>query len=226
MYRRVLLGLSGTSLGQGGFDFSRAGQIASEVAQAAHTTQLAVVIGGGNLWRGRRDGGAMDRVIADQVGMLATAMNALVLGDLLGRHGVSVTVFQAPGVTSFGERYTPMAARRALDQGQTVVLGGGNGAPFFTTDTTAALRGLELNVELVLKATNVDGVYDRDPRTGPATKFDRLSYRQLLALGLGVIDAAAAALLERELPLIVFDMFKPGNLSKVLSGQPVGTWVS
>ena len=191
--------------------------------------EVAVVLGGGNLFRGEAlaaDG--MDRLTGDSMGMLATVMNGLALGDVLRRDGVLANTFSAAGIDGLVERYTRDKAAQVLADGGVTILTGGTGNPFFTTDTAACLRGIEIGAHAVLKATKVDGVYDSDPETNAdAQRFDSITYDEVLARQLKVMDLAAIVLAkEHELPLMIFDMNLPGAMLKLALGEPVGTRVS
>jgi len=231
-YRRVLLKLSGEFLSGNGFGINpeASRQLAREVAEAKTKTgvELAIVVGAGNLWRGARQGQGMDRATADYIGMLGTIMNALALQDALEAEGLETRVQTALTITQVAEPYIRRRALRHLEKGRVVIFGGGTGNPFFSTDTAAALRALEIGADVVLMAKNkVDGVYDKDPRQHPdAHRFARLSYMDLLSRNLAVMDATAVTLcMEADLPIVVFDIFAPGNLVRVLEGAPVGTLI-
>ena len=229
-YRRVLLKLSGEALmGADTYGVNRAAteRMAQELKSAVESNvQLAVVVGGGNIFRGvapAADG--MDRASADYIGMLATVMNALALQDALERAGVGVRVQSAIKIDQVVESYVRRRAIRHLDEGRVVIFAAGTGNPFFTTDTAATLRAAEIGAEIVLKATKVDGVYDRDPlRHADAKRFDVISYNQALADRVGVMDATAIALCrDQKLPVRVFNMSKAGSLLRILQGEPEGT---
>jgi uridylate kinase len=229
-YRRVLLKLSGEALmGSDGYGVNRGAteRMAQEFKTAvAHNVQLAVVVGGGNIFRGvgpAADG--MDRASADYIGMLATVINALALQDALEAAGVGVRVQSAIKIDQVVESYVRRRAIRHLEQGYVVIFAAGTGNPFFTTDTAASLRAAEIGAEIVLKATKVDGVYDRDPlRHADAERYDVISYNQALAERLEVMDATSIALCrDRKLPVRVFNMNKPGSLLRILRGEPEGT---
>jgi len=229
-YKRVLLKLSGEFLGAEdgkGFSPTATESLAREIARARETgVEMGIVVGAGNIWRGTRQGLGMDRATADYIGMLATVMNALALQDALESAGLETRVQTALTITEVAEPYIRRKALRHLEKGRVVIFGGGTGNPFFSTDTAAALRGLEIGADAVLMAKNkVDGVYDSDPRQNPqARRFTELDYLELISRGLQVMDATAVSLcMEAGLPIIVFDIFKPGALLEVLSGEPVGT---
>ncbi len=230
---RVLLKLSGEFLaGPTGVgvspDASRT--LAQEIA-AAHRSgaQLAVVVGAGNFWRGAQHGGGMDPATADYVGMIATVMNAVALQDALEQQGIDTRVQSAINMQEVAEPYIRRRALRHLEKGRVVIFGGGTGNPFFTTDTAAALRALEIDADMVLMAKNkVDGVYTDDPqKNSEARRFDTLSYLDVLNQGLKVMDATAISLcMSKEMPIVVFDIFAPGNLERLLAGEHVGTRIS
>ena len=229
--KRVLLKLSGETLGNGngtGIDVANATAIVGEIRAAIRGRQieLGIVIGAGNLWRGA--GKAIDRVTADNMGMLATVMNAMALRDVLESNGLPAKLLSAFGIDSFAERYSSRKARCLLAKKNIVIFAGGTGNPFFTTDTTAALRASEINAGLILKATQVDGFYEDAPRKTPgARRFARLTFDEAIARKLKIMDMAAFSLCrDNGLPVIVFDFHKKGNLAKALSGKPVGTLIT
>ena len=189
-------------------------------------TEVAVVVGGGNIWRGRQAPG-MDRARADYIGMLATVMNAVALQDSLEQLGVHTRIQSAIQMAQIAEPYIPLRAIRHLQKGRVVVFAAGMGVPFFSTDTTAAQRALEIKAEAILKGTKVDGVYDSDPLLNPdAVKFETLEYIEVLKRGLTVMDATAISLcMENHLPILVFDLRKEGNIKRALLGEPIGTLV-
>lgn len=190
--------------------------------------QIAVVVGGGNIFRGTSvKAQGMDRSRADYMGMLGTVINALALQDALEKRDVPTRVQSAIHMTQLAEPYIPRRAQRHLEKGRIVIFASGMGTPFFSTDTTAAQRALEIGAEAILKGTKVDGVYDADPKKNPeAKKFVSLSYQEVLTRGLGVMDATAIALcMENELPIIVFNLEEPGNIRRALEGEPIGTLV-
>ncbi|SDE53419.1 uridylate kinase [Thermus arciformis] len=230
-YKRVLLKLSGEFLTRNGFGIEpEATQALAREIKAAYETgvQLAIVIGAGNLWRGARQGVGMDRATADYIGMLATIMNALALQDALESLGVPTRVQTALTIPQVAEPYIRRRALRHLEKERIVIFGGGTGNPFFSTDTAAALRALEVGAEVVLMAKNkVDGVYSDDPRKNPqAVRFDELTYLEVLNRGLQVMDTTAITLcMEAGLPIVVFDIFKPGALVGIIQGEKVGTLI-
>jgi uridylate kinase len=232
-YRRILLKLSGEALAcENGFgiDPHEADKVVVQIQKLRDLgVEVALVIGGGNMWRGI-DGLAhgMERATADHMGMLATVMNALALADALRRSGIDPRVMTAITMTAVAEPYIRGRAIRHLEKGRTILLAAGTGNPFFTTDTAAALRAVEINAELLIKATKVDGVYDKDPKRNPdAKRYERLSYNEALVSRLGVMDSTAFSLcMDNDMPIIVLDLWQPGNLEKAVLGQPVGTLVS
>ena len=231
-FKRVLLKLSGESLAaqqKQGIDSERLAQYASQIKEAVDSgLQVAIVIGGGNIFRGLQGASrGFDRVKGDQMGMLATVINSLALSSALEAIGQPADVFTAIAMHPIGEHYSKWKAIRALEAGRVAILSCGTGNPFFTTDTGSALRGIEVEADVMLKGTRVDGIYTADPEKDPsATKFDRITYNDVIARGLKVMDITATALCkENMLPIIVFDMDTPGNLNKVLAGEPIGTYV-
>ncbi|MDE5647685.1 MAG: UMP kinase [Muribaculaceae bacterium] len=231
-YKRILLKLSGESLAAGtghGIDTTRLNQYALQIKQAVESgVQIAIVIGGGNIFRGLKGASqGFDRVKGDQMGMLATVINSLALSSALEAIGQKASVFTAIGMFPIGEHYSKWKAIEAMRQGSVAILSGGTGNPFFTTDTGAALRGVEVEADVMLKGTRVDGVYTADPEKDPtATKFDEITYDEVYNRNLKVMDLTATALCkENKLPIIVFDMDTPGNLAKVLAGEKTGTLV-
>ncbi len=233
-YQRILLKLSGEALmGEGGYGIDRATieRVAGEIAEmAALGVQTAVVVGGGNIFRGMAGAASgMDRALADYMGMLATVMNALALADTINRQQkATARVMSAIHIEQVVEPYSRARALQYLQEGKVLVFAAGTGNPFFTTDTAAALRGAEMGVDVVLKATKVDGVYSADPKKDPtATRYARLSFDEAMARNLGVMDATAFALCrDRRLPVKVFSIFKPGALRAVVLGADEGTLVS
>lgn len=231
-FKRALLKLSGEFLTDNdfGIEAGAAERLATLVIEALRGSEveLAIVIGGGNLWRGARNGGNMDPATADYIGMLGTVMNAMALQDAMERLGQPTRVMSAIAMQAVAEPYIRRRAMRHLEKGRVVIFGGGNGAPFFTTDTTATLRALEIGAEVVLYAKNaVDGVYDADPKTNPgAQRFDTLSHLDVVERQLKVMDATAVTLcMDKGLPLVVFDIFEDGNLARLLRGERVGTLI-
>jgi len=232
-YRRILLKLSGESLvGPQGFgiDPQRAEDIAERVRQVRSLeVDVAIVIGAGNLWRGRIGiSRGMDRATADYMGMLATVMNALALMDAMERLGMITRVQSAVEMHAVAEPYIRRRAIRHLEKGRVVILGGGTGNPYFSTDTAAALRAMEIGAEVLIKATKVDGVYDSDPVTNPgAVRFERLSYMETINRRLDVMDSTAISLcMDNHLPILVLNLWQPNSLREALFGANVGTLVS
>ena len=234
MYKRVLLKLSGEFLAaEGGYGIAPGptSALAREVARAKAESgvELALVIGGGNLWRGARNGVGMDATTADYIGMLGTVMNAMALQDALEAAGCPTRVQTAIQMAQVAEPYIRRRAIRHLEKGRAVIFSAGTGNPFFSTDTAATLRAMEVGAEVVLMAKNkVDGVYSADPQKEPsAVRFEQLSHREVVERGLAVMDMTAITLcMEKKLPIVVFDIFEPGNLSRLLSGERVGTLIS
>ena len=230
--RRVLLKLSGESFGGGqlGVNPDVVAQIAKEIAKAAKDVEIAVVVGGGNFFRGAElSQRGMDRRRADYMGMLGTVMNALALQDFLEQAGAQVRVQSAISMTQVAEPYIPLRAVRHLEKGRVVVFGAGAGLPYFSTDTVAAQRALEIRADDVLVAkSGVDGVYSADPKADPkAEKFDTLSYQDALVKGLRVVDSTAFSLcMDNKMPMVVFGMEPEGNVTKALLGDRIGTLVS
>ena len=204
--------------------------IAADVAAVvAAGTELAIVVGGGNIFRGLKGSAAgMDRATADYVGMLATVMNAISLQDALERAGVPTRVQTAIGMQEVAEPYIRRKAIRHLEKGRVVVFGAGCGNPFFTTDTTAALRAAEINADVVFKATKVDGVYDKDPaKHTDAVRYESLTFQQVLSGELEVMDSTAIALCkDNSIPIVVFDLFGPGNIARAVAGEAIGTRIT
>ena len=233
VWRRVLLKLSGEAFAGGevlGIDPGTVAFMARQVAAALGTgVQVGVVVGGGNMFRGAvLSARGMDRSRADYMGMLGTVINCLALQDFLEKVGVETRVQTAITMGQVAEPYVPRRAIRHLEKGRMVIFGAGLGAPFFSTDTTAAQRALEINAQAVLKATQVDGVYDDDPRRNPdAVKFDRLGYAEVLARGLKVMDTTAISLcMDNRLPIVVFDLLGEGNIVRAVRGEKIGTLVA
>ncbi len=232
IYKRVLLKLSGESLmgAQGhGIDSDRLADYARQIKQAVDDgVQVAIVIGGGNIFRGLQGASrGFDRVKGDQMGMLATVINSLALSSALGAVGQPSRVLTAIDMHPIGEHYSKWRAIEALEQGKVAIMSCGTGNPFFTTDTGSSLRGIEVEADVMLKGTRVDGIYTADPEKDPAaTRFDRISYDEVLARGLKVMDLTAIVMCrENNLPIHVFNMDKAGNLERVLHGEPIGTVV-
>ncbi len=229
-YSRVLLKLSGEALMGSqpyGIDPEIVQSISRDVSKVvADGTQLAIVVGGGNIFRGLKGSAAgMDRATADYVGMLATVMNAITLQDGLERAGVPTRVQSAIEMQQIAEPYIRRRAIRHLEKGRVVVFGGGCGNPFFTTDTTSALRAAEINADVIFKATKVDGVYNHDPKKDPsAIKYESLSFQDVLSREIAVMDSTAIALCkDNNIPIVVFNIFEPGNINKAVAGDKIGS---
>ncbi|MBN2556612.1 MAG: UMP kinase [Anaerolineales bacterium] len=231
-YRRVLLKLGGESLAgpEGyGIDPDRAEEVAALLEEVqALGVQVAIVIGAGNLWRGREGiQRGMDRATADYMGMLGTVMNSLALMDALERAGIVTRVMSAVDMRAVAEPYIRRRAIRHLEKDRIIILGGGTGNPYFSTDTAAALRAMEIEADIVIKATKVDGVYDDDPNLNPdAKRFSRLSYIEALNRRVQVIDSTAISLcMDNQLPILVLDMWQQGSLVKAVLGDTIGTMI-
>jgi uridylate kinase len=232
-YKRILLKVSGEALmGEQtyGIDPEVANQIARDVSEIQGMgVETAIVIGGGNIFRGvAASARGMDRATADYMGMLATIINALALQDALEKQGVTTRVVTAIEMRSVAEPFIRRRAIRHLEKRRVVVFGGGTGNPYFSTDTAAALRAMEIKADVIMKATKVDGVYNADPVTHPAaTRFDRISYLQVLEQGLKVMDATAISLcMDNGLPIVVFNLRTPGNIKRAIIGEPIGSLVT
>lgn len=231
-FKRILLKLSGESLmgAQGhGIDVQRLNEYAQQIQEAQGMgIEIGIVIGGGNIFRGLSGAGkGFDRVKGDQMGMCATVINSLALSSGLGAMGVKNRVLTAIRMEPIGEFYSKWKAIEAMERGEVVIMSAGTGNPYFTTDTGSALRGIEIEADVMLKGTRVDGVYTADPEKDPtATKFEEITYDEVLARGLRVMDITATAMCkENDLPIYVFDMDTVGNLKRVLSGENIGTYV-
>lgn len=231
-YKRILLKLSGEALaGKQGTGISTATitQIAQDVAAAYKAgVQIGLVIGGGNIYRGvAASAEGMDRASADYMGMLATCINALALQDALEKAGVPTRVQTAIEMAEIAEPYIRRKAIRHLEKGRLVIFGAGTGNPFFTTDTAASLRAMEINAEVIMKATKVDGIYDKDPtKHTDAKKFEKISYIDVLNRGLQVMDSTAISMcMDNKLPIITFDLTQPGNILRAVQGENIGTLV-
>lgn len=229
-YKRVLIKLSGEALAGDkgtGIDFDKVLEVCKSIKKCVDMgVQVALVVGGGNFWRGRSSG-QMDRTRADHMGMLATVINALGLADGLEQVGLVARVETAIEMRAIAEPYIRNRAVRHLEKGRVVVFGCGTGNPFFSTDTGAALRAAEIGADIIFKATNVDGVYDCDPKKNPdAKKFDTLSYIDVLNKGLHVMDSTAASLcMDNEIPILVFNLNDPDNIVRAMQGETIGTIV-
>jgi uridylate kinase len=233
-YKRILLKLGGEALaaqeGGHGIDPSRAEEIAAKVKTVQDTgTQVALVIGGGNLWRGREGlEHGMERATADYIGMIGTVMNALALQDALERAGTVTRAMTALEMRAVAEPYIRRRAIRHLEKGRVVIFAAGTGNPYFTTDSAAALRAMEIDADIVIKATKVDGVYDADPKTNPtAQKFETLTYIEALNRRLKVLDSTAISLcMDNNLPILVLNLWNDNDLHRAMLGEPVGTLIS
>ena len=229
-YKRVLLKLSGESLAGNethGIDFETVLRICRPIKECVDMgVQIAIVVGGGNFWRGRSSG-QMDRTRADHMGMLATTINALGVADALEQLGLTVRVQTAISMQQIAEPYIRNRAVRHLEKGRVVVFGCGTGNPFFSTDTAASLRAAEIDADIILKATMVDGVYDSDPKKNPnAVKYDTLSFMDVLNQNLQVMDSTAATMCkDNNIPILVFSIDQPENIKKAICGEPIGTIV-
>ncbi len=229
-YNRILIKLSGEALAgakSSGLDFDVITNICKSIKKAADTgVQIGIVVGGGNFWRGRSSGG-MDRTTADHIGMLATAMNALAVSDTLKSLGMNVRVQTAISMIEVAEPFIRNRAVRHMEKGRVVIFGCGTGSPFFSTDTAAALRAAEIESDILFKATMVDGVYNKDPhKFNDAVKYDTISFDEVLAKQLGVMDASAASMCrENKIPVLVFDLNRPDNIVDAVLGENVGTVV-
>lgn len=232
-FKRILLKLSGESLAAGsghGIDTTRLNEYAQQIkAMVDAGVEIGIVIGGGNIFRGLSGASSgFDRVKGDQMGMLATVINSLALSSALEAIGQPAEVLTAIGMFPIGEHYSKWKAIKAIEAGKVAIISCGTGNPYFTTDTGSALRAIEIEAEVMFKGTRVDGVYTADPEKDPtATRFDQISYDEVLARGLKVMDLTATALCkENNMPIYVFNMDIPGNLKKALEGEPVGTLVT
>ena len=229
-YQRILLKLSGEALASGqegilNFDFIKV--VAKQIKRCLDAgVEVAVIVGAGNIWRGRQ-GTGMDQCRADHMGMLATIVNSIALQDVFIREGMKARVMTSVEMKAFADTYTSRDAIKALESGEVVIFGGGLGIPFFSTDTAAALRGAEVGVDVIFKATNVDGVYDSDPKLNPdAKKFDTLSHIDVLQKGLHVMDSTAASLCrDNNIAILVFNLEDPENIIRAVRGESIGTLV-
>ena len=231
-YNRVLLKLSGESLAGDkgmGIDFEKVLEICAEIKEVVEKTnvEVAIVVGGGNFWRGRSNQ-HMDRCTSDHIGMLGTTMNALAINDAFKQLGFESRVQTGIEMRQIAEFYIKNRAERKMQKGRVVIFGCGTGSPFFSTDTAAALRAAEINADIVLKATNVDGIYTADPKKDKnATMIEEITYIDVLNKKLNVMDSTATTLcMDNEIPILVYNMNKKGNLEKVITGKKIGTIVS
>lgn len=233
MYKRVVLKLSGEALAAGrgfGVDVTKIHEIAGEIAEVHKLgVEIAIVVGGGNFFRGVAEQAKhMDRVSADNMGMLATVINALAIQDAIEKQGVFCRVMSAIEMNQVCEPYIRRRAVRHLEKGRIVIFAAGTGNPYFSTDTAASLRAMEIKADVLLKATKVDGIYDSDPVINKsAVKFDEITYMEILRLGLKVMDATAVSLCkDNNLPMIIFDMNQPGNIQRVICEEKIGSLVT
>jgi uridylate kinase len=233
MYKRVLLKLSGEALAAGtgfGIDAVFIHQVAAEIATIhALGCEIGIVVGGGNFFRGvAQQAIDMDRVAADHMGMLSTVINAIALQDAIEKLGLVCRVMSAIEIRQVAEPYIRRRAMRHLEKGRILIFAAGTGNPFFSTDTAASLRAMEIKADILLKATSVDGIYTADPKTHPdATKFAQISYADILRLNLKVMDTAAVSLCrDNNMPMMVFSMREPGNIARVIQGEPLGSLVT
>ena len=231
-YRRVLIKISGEALAadkKTGYDFEFVSRVCAAVKSCAEMgVQVGIVVGGGNFWRGVKDGaGKVERVSADRMGMLATAMNCLAVADIFKQLGADAKVMTAVDIQGVGERYDTKKAIEYLESGKIVLFGCGTGLPFFSTDTAAVLRAAEIHADAILLAKNIDGVYSDDPRKDPnAVKFDSISYDEVLSRHLAVMDTTATSLaMDNSIPVVVFALAEPENILRVLAGEKLGTEV-
>jgi len=232
VYKRVLLKVSGEALAGAatrGLDFDVIGSVCDVIKQCSELgVQIGIVVGGGNFWRGLKDGGdRMERVRADHMGMLATSINALALADVLEQKGVDVRVQTAIEMRAIAEPYIRSKAIRHMEKGRVVIFGCGTGNPFFSTDTAAVLRAAEIDADVILLAKNIDGVYSADPNKDPsAVKYDSISYHDVLAKGLQVMDSTATSLsMDNQIPVLLFALKDPQNILRVIMGERIGTIV-
>lgn len=231
-YRRIVLKLSGEALaGEQGFGIAHSmlESVARQISEVQKLgVEMALVVGGGNIWRGIAGSSqGIDRTTADYMGMLATVMNALALQDVLEQHNIVTRVLSAIEMRQVAEPYIRRRAIRHMEKGRIIIFAAGTGNPYFSTDTTAALRAAEIEADVILMAKQVDGVFDSDPMKNPdAKKFDRLTYLDVLSKGLGVMDSTATSLcMDNDIPIIVFNLKENGNIIKALKGEPIGTYV-
>ena len=233
MYKRILLKLSGEALAAGkgfGIDAVFIHKVASEIA-AVHALgcEIGIVVGGGNFFRGvAQQAIDMDRVAADHMGMLSTVINSIAMQDAIEKRGLTCRVMSAIAMHQVAEPYIRRRAMRHLEKGRIVIFAAGTGNPFFSTDTAASLRAMEIKADILLKATSVDGIYTADPKTSPdATKFEQITYNDILRLNLRVMDTTAVSLCkDNNMPMMVFSMKEPGNIVRVVSGEKLGSLVT
>ncbi|MBR6740707.1 MAG: UMP kinase [Clostridia bacterium] len=229
VYKRVLVKVSGEALAGDkhfGLDHEKIGSVCDALKKTVELgVEVGIVVGGGNFWRGAKDGNGMERSRADHMGMLATTMNALALADALEKRGVEVRVQTAIEMRAFAEPYIRLKADSHLRSGKVVIFACGTGNPYFSTDTAAVLRGAEINAEIILLAKNIDGVYSADPRKDPtAVKYDELSYRHILSNGLAALDSTATSLsMDNHIPVLLFALEEPENIVRAVCGEKIGT---
>ncbi len=229
VYKRVLIKVSGEALAGDkhfGLDHEKIGSVCDALKKTVELgVEVGIVVGGGNFWRGAKDGNGMERSRADHMGMLATTMNALALADALEKRGVEVRVQTAIEMRAFAEPYIRLKADSHLRSGKVVIFACGTGNPYFSTDTAAVLRGAEINAEIILLAKNIDGVYSADPRKDPtAVKYDELSYRHILSNGLAALDSTATSLsMDNHIPVLLFALEEPENIVRAVCGEKIGT---
>ena len=229
-YKRVVLKLSGEALAgnqKTGLDFNVINEICASIKKCVDAgAEIGIVVGGGNFWRGRSSGN-MDRTRADHIGMLATTMNALAVADAMEALGVDVRVQTAISMQQIAEPYIRNKAISHLKKGRVVIFGCGTGSPFFSTDTAATLRAVEIEADILLKATMVDGVYDKDPhKYTDAVRYEKITFSDVLSSALAVMDSTAASMCRDKMPMLVFDLNRPDNIYDAIMGEPVGTVVS
>lgn len=230
-YKRVIIKISGEALASDsgmGIDMSKLDFVCEQIAQVRRMgVEVGIVIGGGNFWRGRQADSKMNRTTADHMGMLATVMNALAIQDRLEQHDIPVRVQTALTITKVAEPYILRKAIRHLEKGRIVIFACGTGNPYFSTDTGAALRSCEIGAEALLLAKNVDGVYDSDPKVNKnAKKFDKLTYMQVISLGLKAMDTTAITMcMDNNVPIIAFSLMEQDSIKRAISGEPIGTYI-
>lgn len=230
-YRRVLLKISGEALAgerKSGLDIEFIGKVCAAIKKCVDIgVEIGIVVGGGNFWRGVKDGGGMERSRADHMGMLATVINSLALAESLEKLGVEVRVQTAIEMKAIAEPYIRLRADRHLQHGRVVIFGCGTGNPYFSTDTAAVLRGAEIHADVIMMAKNIDGIYDADPNKDPgAKKFDKLSHKEILNLGLNAMDSTAASLsMDNNIPILFFELKDPENIYRAIIGEHIGTLV-
>lgn len=234
MYKKILLKLSGEALGNKGagtaIDSKSLDYISNEIKEglsADKNIRLAIVVGGGNIWRGARDGQEIDRVTSDGMGMLATIINAMALQSALEAKGISTRVQTSLAIAAIAEPFIRRKAVRHLEKGRVVIFAGGTGNPYFTTDTAASLRAAEINADVIYKATQVDGVYTGDPKKDPSAELIKdITYKSAIEKGLRFMDSSSLAMcMENNIPTLVFNLHTPGNIKKAFSGETIGTFI-